>query len=76
MYPKSYDWYLQEFVNWKDPCPFSDVKCPTFIVHGDKDGDPITHSTTAHEGIAGSKLRIIEGAWHYMDFHPEFESLV
>ena len=76
VYPHAYEPYLQEMDNWQDPCPLTDVKCPTYICHGTKDADPITHATQSHEGIAGSELKLIEGGWHYLDFHPEFDNII
>ena len=75
VYPYTYDNYLKEMDNWADPCPLTDVKCPTHISHGTKDADPLASAHRSHEGIAGSELRIIEGAWHLMDFHPEADDL-
>lgn len=45
------------------------VKCPTYIVHGTKDADPVSHSEAAHAQIEGSALRLIEGGWHMLDVH-------
>ena len=72
LYPDCWQYYEKEMLDsWKDPCPFEDVKCPTHISHGSRDADPRSHADQSHAGIQGSKLRILEGAWHHVDFHPE-----
>ena len=72
LYPECWDTYEKEMLDcWKDPCPFEDVKCPTHISHGTRDGDPVSHAEQSHAGIKGSKLRLLDGAWHMVDFHPE-----
>ena len=49
---------------------------PTLIVWGDRDRIiPVSHAHAAHELIAGSTLRIIEGADHFVPFESPKEFL-
>ena len=75
VFENSYENMCEELANCLDPCPFADVKCPTHISHGDKDADPPSHAYQAHEGIAGSELRILEGGWHVLELHKEGPAL-
>jgi len=48
-----------------------DVKCPTLILHGEKDPlVPVHHPQWFHENIAGSKLHIFPGGKH--NIHQKF----
>ena len=43
----------------------AEIHCPTLILAGSNDvGVPIHHAKMLHEGIAGSRLVVIEGADH------------
>jgi len=43
----------------------AEFRCPTLIIAGSDDvGVPIHHAKMLHEGIAGSRLVVIEGADH------------
>ena len=41
LYPTHWDSYKEEVLDlYLDHCPFADIKCPTHISHGSRDGDP------------------------------------
>ena len=43
----------------------AEIRCPTLVIAGSNDqGVPIHHAKMLHEGIAGSRLVIIDGADH------------
>jgi 3-oxoadipate enol-lactonase len=43
----------------------AEISCPTLIIAGSNDvGVPIHHAKMLHEGIAGSRLVVIQGADH------------
>lgn len=51
----------------------SEIKCPTLIIAGAKDDAvPMHHAKMLNEGIAGSKLVVIEDADHTLIWaHPD-----
>jgi 3-oxoadipate enol-lactonase len=56
---------------WKEAMAFdgrrrlAEIKCPTLIVAGSSDqAVPIHHAKMLHEGIAGSRLVVVDGADH------------
>lgn len=58
-------------IAWKAAMAFDsrrrlgEIKCPTLVVAGaDDDAVPMHHATMLHEGIAGSKLVVIDNADH------------
>ncbi|MGA9981308.1 MAG: alpha/beta fold hydrolase [Candidatus Sulfotelmatobacter sp.] len=64
---------------WREAMAFDsrdrlgEIRCPTLIVAGSKDqAVPIQHAEMLHEGIAGSRLVIIDGADHSLIWtHPD-----
>lgn len=64
---------------WREAMAFDsrerlkEIKCPTLIVAGSNDNAvPMHHATMLHDGIAGSKLAVIEGADHALMWaHPD-----
>jgi 3-oxoadipate enol-lactonase len=64
---------------WKETMAFdsrrrlSEIRCPTLVVAGAKDNAvPAHHARMLHEGIAGSRLVMIEGASHALVWtHPD-----
>lgn len=66
-------------VLWKEAMAFDsrsrlrDIKCPTLIIAGSDDNAvPMHHAKMLHDGIAGSKLVVIEGADHPLIWaHPD-----
>jgi pimeloyl-ACP methyl ester carboxylesterase len=58
-------------IEWKELLAFDsrrrlgEIKCPTLIIAGSKDeAVPMHHAEMLHDGIAGSRLVVIEGADH------------
>jgi 3-oxoadipate enol-lactonase len=56
---------------WKEAMAFdsrrrlAEIRCPTLVVAGANDqAVPIHHAKTLHEGIAGSRLVVVDGADH------------
>jgi pimeloyl-ACP methyl ester carboxylesterase len=56
---------------WKEAMAFdsrrrlAEIKCPTLIVAGSMDqAVPIHHAKMLHDGIAGSRLVVVDGADH------------
>jgi pimeloyl-ACP methyl ester carboxylesterase len=51
----------------------AEIKCPTLIIAGAKDDAvPMHHAKMLNEGIAGSKLLVIEDADHALIWaHPD-----
>jgi dipeptidyl aminopeptidase/acylaminoacyl peptidase len=40
IYPENYIGFVNDLTGYyRDPIPFDEVQCPTFILHGDKDKD-------------------------------------
>jgi len=66
-------------LQWREAMAFDsrsrlrEIKCPTLIIAGSNDNAvPMHHASMLHDGIAGSKLVIIEGADHALLWvHPE-----
>jgi pimeloyl-ACP methyl ester carboxylesterase len=66
-------------VLWKEAMVFDsrarlkEIRCPTLIVAGaDDNAVPLHHAKMLHDGIAGSKLVVIEGADHALIWaHPD-----
>jgi pimeloyl-ACP methyl ester carboxylesterase len=64
---------------WREAMAFDsrgrlkEIKCPTLIVAGSNDNAvPMHHARMLHDGIAGSKLAVIEGADHALMWaHPD-----
>jgi 3-oxoadipate enol-lactonase len=64
---------------WKEMMAFDSrprlaaVRCPTLVVAGSRDyGVPMHHATMLHDGIAGSRLVIVDGASHALMWtHPD-----
>jgi pimeloyl-ACP methyl ester carboxylesterase len=43
----------------------AEIRCPTLVVAGSKDtAVPLHHARMLHDGIAGSRLTVIDGADH------------
>ena len=56
---------------WRETLAFdsrrrlADIGCPTLVIAGSNDkGVPIHHARMLHEGIAGSRLFMVDGADH------------
>jgi pimeloyl-ACP methyl ester carboxylesterase len=66
-------------VTWREAMAFDgrarlkEIKCPTLIIAGSDDNAvPMHHASMLHDGIAGSKLIVIEGADHALMWaHPD-----
>jgi pimeloyl-ACP methyl ester carboxylesterase len=64
---------------WKETMAFdsrrrlAEIRCPTLVVAGSRDeAVPIHHAKMLHEGIAGSRLVLIDGANHALIWtHPD-----
>jgi pimeloyl-ACP methyl ester carboxylesterase len=64
---------------WREAMAFDsrnrlhEIRCPTLIIAGSDDNAvPMHHASMLHDGIAGSKVSIIEGADHALLWaHPE-----
>jgi pimeloyl-ACP methyl ester carboxylesterase len=57
----------------------AEIRVPTLIVHGRQDGRvPPERARELHEGIPGSRLRILEdcGHWPHVEKRPEFVAAV
>jgi 3-oxoadipate enol-lactonase len=70
---------------WKEAMAFDsrrrlgEIRCPTLVLAGSRDNAvPMHHARMLHEGIAGSRLAVVDGADHALIWsHPaEFERAV
>jgi pimeloyl-ACP methyl ester carboxylesterase len=71
--PKSIALAWREAMAFDSRGRLQDIKCPTLIVAGsDDEAVPMHHAKMLHDGIAGSKLVVIEGADHALLWaHPD-----
>ena len=71
--PKSLTLAWREAMAFDSRERLKEIKCPTLIVAGSNDNAvPMHHATMLHDGIAGSKLAVIEGADHALMWaHPD-----
>ena len=64
---------------WKETMAFdsrhrlAQIACPTLVLAGSNDqAVPMHHTQMLHDGIAGSKLAVIDGAGHTLMWtHPD-----
>ncbi|MFC1481686.1 alpha/beta fold hydrolase [Candidatus Neomarinimicrobiota bacterium] len=58
---------LGKFLNSYDITDdLKNITCPTLILYGDYDATPIEWVTPIQEGIAGSQMKVIENAGHWL----------
>jgi len=71
--PKSIELAWREAMAFDSRARLKEIKCPTLIIAGSDDNAvPMHHAKMLHDGIAGSKLVVIEAADHALLWaHPD-----
>ena len=76
LYPHCLDALKVELQTVKERTPLEDIKAPTLICHGDKDGDvPLAQAEQANSLIPNSELYIVEGGMHLLILHAKYEEM-
>jgi len=71
--PKSIELAWREAMAFDSRSRLHEIRCPTLVIAGSDDNAvPMHHASMLHDGIAGSKLVVIEGADHALMWaHPD-----